>query len=81
MCFLEQLIYVEIPIDGDISDLLQIFCFSYQHGNGQMRLRVTTLSRRWIAGPGSIQASSAVTLHHLNANFVFCIASNYLSCP
>ncbi|KAJ9680324.1 hypothetical protein PVL29_019593 [Vitis rotundifolia] len=32
------------------------FLTYYQHGNGQMRLRVTTLSRRWIAGPGSIQA-------------------------
>ncbi|XP_034710022.1 protein transport protein SEC23 [Vitis riparia] len=31
------------------------FLTYYQHGNGQMRLRVTTLSRRWIAGPGSIQ--------------------------
>ncbi|KAM7274815.1 hypothetical protein ACFE04_016681 [Oxalis oulophora] len=27
----------------------------YQHTSGQMRLRVTTLSRRWVAGPGSIQ--------------------------
>ncbi|KAL0374135.1 UNVERIFIED_CONTAM: protein transport protein SEC23 [Sesamum radiatum] len=24
----------------------------YQHGSGQMRLRATTLSRRWVAGPG-----------------------------
>ncbi|KAJ8442530.1 hypothetical protein Cgig2_026472 [Carnegiea gigantea] len=28
---------------------------TYQHNNGRMRLRVTTLSRRWVAGPGSIQ--------------------------
>ncbi|GMH00679.1 hypothetical protein Nepgr_002518 [Nepenthes gracilis] len=31
------------------------FLTYYQHKNGQMRLRVTTLSRRWVAGPGSIQ--------------------------
>lgn len=31
------------------------FLTYYQHSSGQMRLRVTTLSRRWVAGPGSIQ--------------------------
>ncbi|WCJ23094.1 Sec23/Sec24 protein transport family protein [Euphorbia peplus] len=31
------------------------FLTYYQHTSGQMRLRVTTLSRRWVAGPGSIQ--------------------------
>lgn len=31
------------------------FLTYYQHNNGQMRLRVTTLSRRWVAGPGSMQ--------------------------
>lgn len=31
------------------------FLTYYQNNNGQMRLRVTTLSRRWVAGPGSIQ--------------------------
>lgn len=66
------------PKDGDVSDLLQMFCFSYQHGNGRMRLRVTTLSRRWIAGPGSIQASSVVTLHHLNVYYVFWIAALFI---
>ncbi|KAL2491402.1 Sec23/Sec24 protein transport family protein [Abeliophyllum distichum] len=29
------------------------FLTYYQHGSGHMRLRATTLSRRWIAGPGS----------------------------
>ncbi|KAK4379567.1 hypothetical protein RND71_001429 [Anisodus tanguticus] len=29
------------------------FLTYYQHPSGQMRLRVTTLSRRWVAGPGS----------------------------
>ncbi|KAL1540031.1 Protein transport protein S23 C [Salvia divinorum] len=28
------------------------FLTYYQHSNGQMRLRATTLSRRWVAGPG-----------------------------
>ncbi|CBI38071.3 unnamed protein product, partial [Vitis vinifera] len=51
------------------------FLTYYQHGNGQMRLRVTTLSRRWIAGPGSIQAifprseipyyKQMITHHHI----------------
>ncbi|XP_022155777.1 protein transport protein SEC23 [Momordica charantia] len=31
------------------------FLTYYQNNSGQMRLRVTTLSRRWVAGPGSIQ--------------------------
>lgn len=31
------------------------FLTYYQNTSGQMRLRVTTLSRRWIAGTGSIQ--------------------------
>uniref|UniRef100_F6I1E4 Protein transport protein SEC23 n=1 Tax=Vitis vinifera TaxID=29760 RepID=F6I1E4_VITVI len=52
------------------------FLTYYQHGNGQMRLRVTTLSRRWIAGPGSIQAifprseipyyKQMITHHHID---------------
>ncbi|KAK3015421.1 hypothetical protein RJ639_006539, partial [Escallonia herrerae] len=28
------------------------FYFHYQHSSGQMRLRATTFSRRWVAGPG-----------------------------
>uniref|UniRef100_A0A5B7AE00 Protein transport protein SEC23 n=1 Tax=Davidia involucrata TaxID=16924 RepID=A0A5B7AE00_DAVIN len=31
------------------------FLTYYQHNSGQMRLRATTLSRRWVAGSGSIQ--------------------------
>ncbi|XP_010939452.1 protein transport protein SEC23 C [Elaeis guineensis] len=31
------------------------FLTYYQHNDGHMRLRATTLSRRWVAGPGSIQ--------------------------
>ncbi|KAK9749059.1 hypothetical protein RND81_02G099800 [Saponaria officinalis] len=31
------------------------FLTYYQHRSGRMRLRVTTLSRRWVAGPGSTQ--------------------------
>ncbi|PKA56113.1 Protein transport protein Sec24-like [Apostasia shenzhenica] len=33
------------------------FLTYYQHNDGHMRLRVTTLSRRWVAGPGSSQAT------------------------
>ncbi|KVH97189.1 Gelsolin domain-containing protein [Cynara cardunculus var. scolymus] len=42
---------------GTSIDLLHIICSSYQHSNGQMRLRATTLSRRWVTGPEKIQAS------------------------
>ncbi|RZC69537.1 hypothetical protein C5167_032664 [Papaver somniferum] len=31
------------------------FLTYYQHSNGQMRLRATTLSRRWVTGTGSLQ--------------------------
>lgn len=31
------------------------FLTYYQHKSGCMRLRITTLSRRWVAGPGSTQ--------------------------
>ncbi|KAI5647623.1 hypothetical protein M9H77_33628 [Catharanthus roseus] len=31
------------------------FLTYYQHSSGKMRLRATTLSRRWVAGAGSIQ--------------------------
>ncbi|GJY94161.1 transport protein Sec23-like protein [Tanacetum coccineum] len=31
----------------------------YQHSSGNMRLRATTLSRRWVTGPGNIQAKAA----------------------
>ncbi|KAL5549631.1 hypothetical protein UlMin_004862 [Ulmus minor] len=38
------------------SSLAIVFLFRfYQHSSGQMRLCVTTLSRRWVAGQGSIQ--------------------------
>ncbi|CAN6486897.1 unnamed protein product [Victoria cruziana] len=31
------------------------FLTYYQHVSGQMRLRATTISRRWVAGPGIVQ--------------------------
>ncbi|KAK9120459.1 hypothetical protein Syun_018076 [Stephania yunnanensis] len=31
------------------------FLTYYQHSNGQMRLRATTLSRRWVAGTGNLE--------------------------
>jgi protein transport protein SEC23 len=30
---------------------------SYQHHEGQMRLRATTLSRKWVASSGGVEAS------------------------
>ncbi|KAL9678834.1 hypothetical protein QQ045_016685 [Rhodiola kirilowii] len=35
------------------------FLTYYQHPNGKKRLRSTTLSRRWVAGPGSVQDLTA----------------------
>jgi len=65
LCFFEWLVscYFFLGKDGWVSDLLIKICYSYQHSGGQMRLRVTTLSRRWVAGLGSAQASSAVLLY------------------
>ncbi|KAK3133536.1 hypothetical protein QOZ80_6AG0537780 [Eleusine coracana subsp. coracana] len=31
------------------------FLTYYQHNEGQMRLRSTTISRRWVSGPGSVE--------------------------
>ncbi|MCD7446893.1 hypothetical protein HAX54_018864 [Datura stramonium] len=41
------------------------FLTYYQHPSGQMRLRVTTLSRRWVAGSGSVQARIFYALYTL----------------
>ncbi|XP_057531528.1 protein transport protein SEC23 C [Amaranthus tricolor] len=49
------------------------FLTYYQHVSGRMRLRITTLSRRWVAGPGSTpeliagfdQEAAAVTMARL----------------
>ncbi|KAJ4745225.1 Protein transport protein SEC23 [Rhynchospora pubera] len=35
------------------------FLTYYQHHDGRMRLRVTTLSRRWVAGPGNVEELTA----------------------
>jgi len=65
---------------------MKIF-FSYQHGSGQMRLRATTLSRRWVAGPGIKEVSIFViefstflgdSFSHVS---VFEFPSFYLSMP
>ncbi|MBA0631353.1 hypothetical protein Godav_000234, partial [Gossypium davidsonii] len=54
MCGLDQATSLCLVFDivrKDIPDAT----VHYQHSSGEMRLRVTTLSRRWVAGPGSIQ--------------------------
>ncbi|KAL6125691.1 hypothetical protein ACLB2K_073745 [Fragaria x ananassa] len=60
LCLIFEIVKKEIP-DATVQPVSNQFYFQfltyYQHNNGQMRLRVTTLSRRWIAGTGSIQAS------------------------
>ncbi|KAK9902312.1 hypothetical protein M0R45_001733 [Rubus argutus] len=58
LCLIFEIVKKEIP-DATVQPTSNQFYFQfltyYQHYSGQMRLRVTTLSRRWIAGPGSIQ--------------------------
>ncbi|KAJ0053266.1 hypothetical protein Pint_00003 [Pistacia integerrima] len=61
LCLIFEIVKKDIP-DATVQSTSNQFYFQfltyYQHNSGQMRLRVTTLSRRWVAGPGSIQASS-----------------------
>uniref|UniRef100_A0A2P2JGQ9 Protein transport protein SEC23 n=2 Tax=Rhizophora mucronata TaxID=61149 RepID=A0A2P2JGQ9_RHIMU len=58
LCLMFEIAKKEIP-DANIQPSSSQFYFQfltyYQHSSGQMRLRVTTLSRRWVTGPGSIQ--------------------------
>ncbi|PRQ56788.1 putative von Willebrand factor, type A, Zinc finger, Sec23/Sec24-type, sec23/Sec24, trunk [Rosa chinensis] len=58
LCLIFEIVKKEIP-DATVQPASNQFYFQfltyYQHNSGQMRLRVTTLSRRWIAGTGSIQ--------------------------
>ncbi|KAH9733675.1 protein transport protein SEC23 [Citrus sinensis] len=56
LCLVFEIVKKEIP-DATLQSTNNQFYFQfltyYQHNCGQMRLRVTTLSRRWVAGPGS----------------------------
>lgn len=58
LCLIFEIVKKEIP-DATVQSSSNQFYFQfltyYQHSSGEMRLRVTTLSRRWIAGPGSVQ--------------------------
>lgn len=58
LCLIFDIVKKESP-DATIQSTSNQFYFQfltyYQHNSGQMRLRVTTLSRRWVAGPGSVQ--------------------------
>ncbi|BAT96971.1 Protein transport protein [Vigna angularis] len=58
LCLFFDVVRKESP-DAAIQATSNQFYFQfltyYQNNKGQMRLRVTTLSRRWIAGPESIQ--------------------------
>ncbi|RXH93216.1 hypothetical protein DVH24_013792 [Malus domestica] len=67
LCLIFEIVKKEIP-DATVQPTSNQFYFHYQHSSGQMRLRVTTLSRRWVAGPGSLQASFSVQ-HELIAGF------------
>ncbi|KAB2595126.1 transport protein SEC23-like [Pyrus ussuriensis x Pyrus communis] len=58
LCLIFEIVKKEMP-DATVQPTSNQFYFQfltyYQHSSGQMRLRVTTLSRRWVAGPGSLQ--------------------------
>ncbi|XP_027334505.1 protein transport protein SEC23 [Abrus precatorius] len=58
LCLFFDIVRKESP-DATMQSTSNQFYFQfltyYQNNSGQMRLRVTTLSRRWVAGPGSIQ--------------------------
>ncbi|GKV06204.1 hypothetical protein SLEP1_g18117 [Rubroshorea leprosula] len=58
LCLVFEIVKKDIP-DAGVQSTSNQFYFQfltyYQHSSGEMRLRVTTLSRRWVAGPGSIQ--------------------------
>ncbi|XP_042490877.1 protein transport protein SEC23 isoform X2 [Macadamia integrifolia] len=59
LCLVFEIVKKETPesIGPSTSNQFYLqFLTYYQHTNGQMRLRATTLARRWVAGPGSIQA-------------------------
>lgn len=58
LCLFFDVVRKESP-DAAIASTSNQFYFQfltyYQNNSGQMRLRVTTLSRRWVAGPEGIQ--------------------------
>ncbi|XP_061349026.1 protein transport protein SEC23 C isoform X1 [Gastrolobium bilobum] len=58
LCLFFDVVRKESP-DATVQSTSNQFYFQfltyYQNHSGKMRLRVTTLSRRWVAGPGSIQ--------------------------
>ncbi|KAL2965710.1 hypothetical protein AAZX31_16G075900 [Glycine max] len=57
LCLFFDVVRKETP-DATMQSTSNQFYFqflTYQNNSGQMRLRVTTLSRRWVAGPESIQ--------------------------
>jgi len=58
LCLVFEIVKKDSPEAIDQSANSQFyfqFLTYYQHSSGQMRLRTTTLSRRWVSGPGSIQ--------------------------
>ncbi|QHO33689.1 hypothetical protein HN51_027356 [Arachis hypogaea] len=58
LCLFFDVVRKETP-DATVQSTSNQFYFQfltyYQSNSGEMRLRVTTLSRRWVAGPGSSQ--------------------------
>ena len=62
-----------------VTDLRCCIACSYQHHEGQMRLRATTLSRRWVAGSGGVQASFSLTFFTLVITIIFCLICRWVS--
>ncbi|XVE90922.1 hypothetical protein DITRI_Ditri20bG0114800 [Diplodiscus trichospermus] len=58
LCLIFEIAKKDIPdatVQSSSNQIYFQFLTYYQNSAGEMRLRVTTLSRRWVAGPGSMQ--------------------------
>ncbi|MCL7033461.1 hypothetical protein MKW94_018993 [Papaver nudicaule] len=58
LCLIFDIVKKDIPeaiVQPTTNQFYFQFLTYYQHSNGQMRLRATTLSRRWVTGTGSLQ--------------------------
>ncbi|KVH88088.1 Gelsolin domain-containing protein [Cynara cardunculus var. scolymus] len=62
MCGLDKSTSLCLIFDISKKEILDIICSSYQSSSGQMRLRATTLSRRWDLTAGFDQEAAAVVM-------------------
>lgn len=57
---------ISLPAIRGYVNYITHYFYSYQHSDGQMRLRVTTLSRRWVTGPADVQVNQSFYFLHYN---------------